>query len=352
MPFAEGWMALHLEAPRRVPRTEYSAEFHWDLVHAVTGLEVGPGSGPERRAEAARAFQKAWSYDLAWSTLIGGHELGPWRTRMGHGEYMAGKEDWDPSKASPFRTPEEVLAFDPLERLPEPDTAVLRRRFEEHYRANVAFHDDLVNMTGVYITCVSGLIELFGWELLLTAMGSDPARMGELTDRYCRWIGGFFEALAEADVPVVMAHDDIVWSSGPIFHPDWYRAHVFANYKRMWEPVLASGKRLLFTSDGDYTMFLDDIAACGVHGFVLEPLTSLELAAERYGRTHVLIGNADTRILLSGPESRIRAEVERCMAAGKNCPGYFLAVGNHIPPNTPVNHALAYERAYRELCRR
>ncbi len=342
-------MALHLEAPKRVPRTEYSAEFHWDLVRAVTGHEVGPQSGPEARAAAARAFQRAWSYDLAWSTLIGGDEFGPWRTRMGHAEYMAAGEDWDPNLSSPFQSPEEVLAFDPLERLPEPDVPAIRRRFEEHYRANVAFNDDLVNMTGVYVTCVSGLIDLFGWELLLTAMGMDPARMGELTDRYCRWIGRYFEALAQADVPVVMVHDDIVWSSGPIFDPEWYRRHVFANYRWMWEPVLASGKRLLFTSDGSYTMFLEDIAACGAHGFVMEPMTSLEYAAERFGRTHVLIGNADTRILLAGPEERIRAEVERCLAVGRGCPGFFLAVGNHIPPNTPVEHALAYDRAYREL---
>ena len=66
----------------------------------------------------------------------------------------------------------------------------------------------------------------------------------------------------------------------------------------------------------------------------------------------MFIGNADTRILLSGTKAEIRAEVERCMAIGKNCPGFFMAVGNHIPANTPVENALYYNQVYEELSRR
>ena len=87
-------------------------------------------------------------------------------------------------------------------------------------------------------------------------------------------------------------------------------------------------------------MFLDDVADVGAHGFLMEPMTDMAYVAEKYGRTHFFIGNADTRILLSGTKAEIRAEVERCMDIGKNCPGFFLAVGNHIPANTPVASAL------------
>ena len=69
----------------------------------------------------------------------------------------------------------------------------------------------------------------------------------------------------------------------------------------------------MYTSDGDYTRFVDDIVDCGVHGFVLEPFTNMDYIAEKYGKTHAFIGNADTRILLSGSREAIRAEVERCM---------------------------------------
>ena len=86
------------------------------------------------------------------------------------------------------------------------------------------------------------------------------------------------------------------------------------------------------------------------HDADYEPL--MRYIAEKYGKTHAFIGNADTRILLSGTPEEIRAEVKRCMDTGKSCPGFFLAVGNHIPANTPVENCLIYEEAYLEMCRR
>ncbi len=151
---------------------------------------------------------------------------------------------------------------------------------------------------------------------------------------------------------MVYSHDDIVWTSGAIFHPSWYRRYLFPNLKKLYAPLIESGKKVLFISDGCYTEFVDDIAACGVHGFFFEPLTDLAVLAERYGKTHVLIGNVDTRVLLTGSRARIRAEVERCMAIGKDCPGYFIGVTNMIPANTPIESALYYNQVYEELCRR
>jgi hypothetical protein len=40
------------------------------------------------------------------------------------------------------------------------------------------------------------------------------------------------------------------------------------------------------------------------------------------------------------------------MNLGRACPGFFMAVGNHIPYNTPVENALYYNDAYEELCHR
>lgn len=162
----------------------------------------------------------------------------------------------------------------------------------------------------------------------------------------------FFYALAESNVPVIMVHDDIVWSEGPFLHPDWYHKYVFPHYKRFFEPLLEANKKVLFTSDGNYTMFIDDIAQAGAQGFVLEPLTDLSYVAEKYGKTHVIVGNADTRFLLEGDREKIYQEVKRCMDTAKNCPGYIMAVGNHIPANTPVDAALYYDEVYRKLSRR
>jgi hypothetical protein len=352
MSLQDGIAAMNLEMPPRVPRTEYSAAEHWPLLRRVTGIEVAHDSSDEVKQRARRAFLEAWSFDLWWSTLIGRAEFGHVHTKMGHCTYADGGVDFDEERSSPFREPQEVLAFDPWEAFGRIDQPATARRFEQHYEANCRSCADMVNMTGIYTTCLSGLIDLFGWELLLLAAGLDPKAFGELTHRYASWIGQYYEALAAADVPVVMSHDDIVWSSGPFLPPEWYRTYVFPNYRRFWRPLIDSGKKVLYTSDGDYTQFIDDIAACGAHGFVLEPMTDMAYIAERYGRTHVFIGNADTRILLTGTKAQIRAEVERCMAIGKGCPGFFLAVGNHIPPNTPVDNCLYYNKVYQSLARR
>lgn len=352
MSYLDGMMAINLEMPGRVPRTEYSAEFHWDLIRAVTGVGVDRNSDEGVKAEASGRFIRLWNYDFIWNILTNSREFRGKCTNMGHGEYAAGGTDYDDTVRLLCADPGEVLAFDPWETLGERDREQLVREYEDDYLAACGKNPDAVNMTGIYITCVSGLIDLFGWEMLLLAAGTDPRGFGEVTDRYVSWIMQHFEALSQSDVPVVMIHDDIVWTSGAFLHPDWYRRYVFPNYKKLFRPLLDSGKKIIYTSDGNYTEFIDDIAGCGVHGFVMEPSTDMKYIAEKYGKTHVFIGNADTRILLGGTKEDIRTEVARCMEIGKKCPGFFMAVGNHIPPNTPVENALYYNDVYEELGKR
>lgn len=352
MSYADGMAAINLDMPARVPHTEYSVESHWDLVRAVTGRAVGPHSPPEAQRDASFALMQAWNFDFRWNTRLGGEHFAKYKTDMGHAEYAAGGVDRRDTVFCPFITPEQVLAFDfeatygPCNR--REWTAI----FDADYRARRAETPDLVNMTGIYVTLISGFIDIFGWEMLLLAAGTDPAAFGRLTDRYATFMLPYFAALADSVAPVVMVHDDMVWTAGPIFAPKWYRQYIFPNLKRLLAPLREAGKKIMFTSDGNYTRFIDDLADAGVHGFVMEPMTDMAQIAERYGKSHVFIGNADTRILLHGSRAAIRAEVERCMAIGKPYPGFFLAVGNHIPANTPVEHVLYYQEVYEELSRR
>ena len=350
MSFEDGWAALHLEMPKRVPRTEYSLDGHWEVLCHVTGTDVNGDSDPETRLAACKRLFQEWNYDLMWGTLISGQVFGDLRTMMGHAEYAAGGVDFDTDIRCPFRGPEEVLAFDPWVAYGEIDKKQVIRDFEADYRNKTKIFPDMVQMTGIYVTSISGVLDIFGWDLLLQALGLDPRGFGEVMNRYASWIQQYFDALAEADVPVAMIHDDIVWSSGPFARPDWYREFVFPHYHKYIRPLVDSGKKILFTSDGDYTVFVDDIAAAGVQGFCMEPMTDMRTVAEKYGKTHAIVGNADTRILLRGNKDEIRAEVERCMAIGKGCPGFFLSVGNHIPPNTPLESVLYYNKVYEETC--
>ena len=352
MSFADGCAALNLKMPPRVPRVEFDAERHWALVKAVTGIDVGVDSSDLIKQEASAAFVRAWNYDIRLTSLIGHGELSAKCTSMGHAEYAAGGVDYDDHIQCPFEGPEEVLTFDPWEAYGPKEPEELTQRFNEHYRSQCGMFPDLVNMTGTYVTLFSGFIAIFGWEMLLTAGGMDPDGFGEVANRYAGWMQQYYDALAEGETQVVYSHDDIVWASGAVFHPDWYRKYIFPNYKKLYSPLIEGGKKIIFVADGNYTEFVDDIAATGVSGFFFEPLTDLKYNVERYGLTHVIIGNADTRILLSGTREEIRREVERCMVLGRDCPGFFMGVTNMIPSNTPIENALYYNEVYEELSRR
>jgi hypothetical protein len=349
MSYEDAWAAINLQMPPRVPRMEFSTGMHWELLKTVTGINVTADSPGDIKARAELAFDKAWDQSFFWSVLIGGGEFGDYHTDMGHANFMAGGVDFRKPGKDRFTDPEEVLRFDPVAVFGKKNHAELVRRFEEHYASNVRNRPFGVNMTGVYVTMLSAFIDMLGWDMLLLAAGTDAKRFGDLANRYAQWLQQYFDAMADSNVPVFMVHDDMVWSAGAFLHPDWYRAYVFPNFKKYFAPLRDAGKKIMFTSDGNYTEFVDDVVATGVHGLVMEPLTDMAYVAQKYGRTHAFFGNADTRILLKNDKPAIRAEVERCMAIGKGCPGYFMNVGNHIPPNTPVDACLYYNQVYMEM---
>jgi len=352
MSFENGMAAIRLEMPACIPRTEYSADGHWALVSKVTGIPVDPESDPMEKWEASTAFLKAWDYGMMWNVLISGTDLDAKRTKMGHGAFAAGGKDYNDEVTRAFSEPEEVYAIDFDEVYGAVDKKKEKGRFESYYKMMCNIYTDTVNMTGIYITAMSGYIDMLGWDMLLYAAGYDYPAFCAYANRYSRWVRGYFEALAESTVPVVMIHDDMVWTDGPFMKPDFYKHIVIPNIKRQLAPLVEAGKKILFTSDGNYTMLMEDIAACGVTGFCFEPMTDLDFAVEKFGKTHTLIGNADTRILLSGTKEDIYGEVKRCMDAGRNCPGFMLSVGNHIPANTPIENALYYNEIYMKLRKR
>jgi len=352
MSLADGMAALNLEMPDRVPRTEYSIETNYELLSAVTGIEVKVGDDFEKINKALFDFKKIWNYDFIWNITFGGEIFGDKKTKMGHASYSSQGADYDNQTSEFYDDPEETLKFDPWELYGNPDESALLKRFNEHYHNAVNTFPDAVNMPGMYVTCMSGLIDIFGWDMLLCTAGTDPNGFSELTNRYCAWIQHYFNALAQCDSPIVMVHDDIVWTSGAFIHPDWYRKYLFPNYKKMFAPLIEAKKKIVFTSDGTYDEFIDDIAQTGINAFVLEPTTNMQYIADKYGKTHAFIGNADTRILLMGTKEDIEAEVKRCMDIGKKYPGFFMAVGNHIPANTPIENAIFYNEMYEKYSKR
>jgi hypothetical protein len=261
---------------------------------------------------------------------------------MGHAEFKADGSDRREPKPSPFKTAEEVLAFDAVKEYGLPDFDGLVAFYEQHYRRGQKDRSNVVFTGGYYKTLVSGAIWTFGWDLLLEA-AADQEKFERVLDSFFELSLHHYRAWARTSIQAFICHDDMVWSSGPFLHPDFYRRAIFPRYQKLWAVLREAGKKVLYCSDGLWTMFMEDVAAAGADGFIFEPMTSFDYAVEKFGRTHVLVGSkVDCRTLTFGTREQIAAEVDASIKLGLKCPGWMCAVGNHIAPNVPVDNALFY----------
>ncbi|MGQ9630563.1 MAG: uroporphyrinogen decarboxylase family protein [bacterium] len=343
MSYERGWSALNLEMPDTIPHTEYCS--HPRLVKHIVGFD------PREDESAWAKFYEATNYDLLWNTNDGPTWTGR-TTNMGHAVFQEGGTDFDANIRCPFKDPEEVLSFDPVAEYGLPEIDERARYFERVYREGQGRHPNLVFTGGYYKTIFSACIQAFGWEMFLASAPLDYERFDRVLEGFFEISLANFRAWARTSAPVFICHDDIVWTQGAVFHPNWYRKYIFPRYKKLWSILKDAGKIVLFCSDGNFTEFVDDIASAGADGFIFEPLTDLRYIVERYGRTKVIVGNVDVRILMFGSREDIRREVERCADLGRDCPGYFFAVGNHIPHNVPIDNVLYYFELINELGKR
>jgi hypothetical protein len=346
MSYEIGRAALNLQWSERVARTEYND--NWEIVRHFTGKD------PRQHPEANKEFNDAVHLDFLWCTHDGPVD---WSQRgrvtdMGHAAYLEDGSDFRAAQESPFKRVEEMLAFNAVEEYGLPDHRELVSCYEQWYQEAQAANDQVIP-GGYYRTIISGAIAAFGWEMLLLAAGEDPERFGEEV------LGSFFElsrphfaAWAETSIECFMCHDDIVWTEGPFMHPDLYRKYVFPRYRELWRPLREAGKRVLYTSDGRFDMFLDDLAAAGADGFCFEPSNDLAMMARRYGKTHVLMGGTDCRTLTFGTKQDIEREMRWVFDVTRDCPGFFFATGNHFPANIPLENAIFYFELVEALGRR
>ncbi len=329
MSYSVGIDTIHLRPAPRLAHTEYcSSDALRRSVHESTGLSL----------------EQAWQFDFLWNTNDG---MTPWSQRgrttdMGHADFLEGGIDRREAKPSPFKKVQEVWAFDAVAEYGLPDYDELVAFYEDHYRASQAAHPDQVFTGGYYRTIVSGAIEAFGWEMLLEA-AAEPHLFERVLDSIFRLSLHHYRAWADTSIEVFISHDDMVWTQGPFMSPGFYREVIFPRYRELWRHVKKAGKKVLFCSDGNFTMFLDDIAGAGADGFIFEPMVSLDAVVEHYGKSHCIVGSkSDCRTLTFGTKDEIRREIDATLELALDCPGFMYAVGNHIPSNVPVDNALFY----------
>lgn len=324
--------AINLQAAPRFAHTEYSLGYHHDYIKAKTGMDPGePG--------AMQKLYDLWQIDFNWFTDDGLHA--DWGARgrvtdMGHAVYAADGTDLRPPTQSPFKTVEEVWAFDPTVEYGLPDMAQQVAAYERLVQSNREAWPNQLTSGGYYRTVVSGCIAAFGWDMLLLAC-ADRDKIARVFERFLAFTAHHMEAWARTSVEVIIQHDDFVWSEGAFMHPDIYRSVIIPGLGELWKPLHAAGKKVLFISDGNYLEFAEDIADQGADGFIFEPMMKFEWMVERFGASHCLVGSdVDCVDMAFRPWETVKASMDRTFELARRCKGLIWAVGNHLPANIPA----------------
>ena len=321
---------IRLESAERWGRAEYSLEYHQGFLAQVAGLPPGDPRIPS-------TAYNVLDLDFIWRTdngIISWKEAGR-VTDMGHAAYAVDASDQRPDQPSPFTSEEEVWAFDAVAEYGLPEFRDQVAAYEAlDQTARLRFPGQLTT-GGYYRTMISGAIEAFGWDNLLLG-ASDPDRFEQVLDSFFQRTLFHMRAWAETSAEVIIQHDDFVWASGPFLDPAYYRGVIIPRYAELWKPLHAAGKKVLFCSDGDFTVFVEDLMAAGADGFIFEPCMDFGWMVERCGHSHCLVGSyVDCRDLASGKWDRVSHDIERTFEALSGLPGALFAVGNHLTPNIP-----------------
>jgi len=256
-------------------------------------------------------------------------------TDMGHAAYAADGSDQHAPAPCPFRDEEQVWSFDAVAEYGLPEAAALVRYYEDLWQRWRSGEPDRLSTGGYYRTIVSGAIASFGWDMLLLA-ASEPSRMEKVLDSFFQRTLHHMRAWSQTTAPVLIQHDDFVWTSGPFMSPDFYRKVIIPRYAELWKVVHAAGKKLLFCSDGDFRQFAPDVVAAGADGLIFEPVNDFGQMADQFGQTTCLVGSyVDCRDLTFGKWDKVQRDIDRTMAKLTRCKGAIFAVGNHLPPNIP-----------------
>ena len=322
---------ISLSARNRWGHTEYSMEYHTKYLENITGRK-------SEDVDLLHLFYDAWKYDFLWSSNDG--IRGNWSdfgraTDMGHAEYASDGSDRRESQRCPFETVEEIWAFDAVQEYGLPGFDEQVEAYENQARTAQKKYPNQLTTGGYYQSIVSGAIRAFGWEMFLLAL-SDATKMEKVFDSFFRRTLFHMRAWAKTSVPVIIQHDDFVWSSGLFMHPDIYRKVIIPRYAELWKPLHEAGKKVIFCSDGNFMELAEDVAEAGADGFAFEPSNDFGFMTEHYGRTHCLIGSfVDCRDMTYGTWDTVRRTLDKTFDALGACCGGIIAVGNHIPANVP-----------------
>ena len=186
-----------------------------------------------------------------------------------------------------------------------------------------------------------------GFETFMMALHSDRALADLVLERTVERQRRCAAAIADCGFDVVMFSDDISGNGGLFISPDQFREIIIPGYRRILEPLVQAGAKVIFHSDGIVTPVLDDIIACGIAAYqsIEYGLNDLRGIIARYGDRLSLWGNVNCDVVHAGPVESLPSLVRECLEAASGFPGYVIGTDNSVFEDITVANFVAYHNA-------
>lgn len=371
--YTDRWLALMGKSPKRIP--------HWEPLSNPSFVKMVTGIDPwEKPRSATLKLLEEYPIDFGIEVPMNDNPIAKPDEKLSSYENEDGSHSvrWGMTTTTfmntmkKFNTIDDVINYDPIEHLSclsSTNYELPDKEFYNEYFTNKKYYNticpekhqigykdnDIIDIGLVYYynTMFMWPLTTFGWELFLELAGAYQDHLRRIIEGFAMASRKFFKAVAKTpdDVNVVVCHDDICITNGPICSPEWLRKFIYPYYEEFFSLLKNSGKRVIFNSDGNIDKVADDVIACGADGLLSEPTTNWKTLAMKYPY-HVLGGEGDNRIIMEGNQDDIKGMVDNMIETAKMCGGYLMSVSNHIPWNIPPEKVKMYfdycrEKAFR-----
>ncbi len=190
---------------------------------------------------------------------------------------------------------------------------------------------------------------LRGMENALMDVLAEPEFLEAALERinaiHLRMLERFLEELGEL-IDIVFISDDMGTQESQLISLPAWRRHFQPRLKRMIERIHASGKFVLYHSDGAVRDFIPGLIECGV--YILNPIQHICAGMERtalkrdFGDRLVFHGGVENQhVLPFGSVEDVRGELTRCLELLGAGGGYIPCSCHNIQAGTPVANVLA-----------
>jgi hypothetical protein len=195
--------------------------------------------------------------------------------------------------------------------------------------------------------------ELMGEENLCYAYYDEPEMISDMLNTMADTCLKVFERVSEyVTIDDLCVHEDMAGKSGPLAGSAQIEEFIAPYYRRVWEPLHASGTALFSQdSDGNMNSVVDDFVRAGVNVmYPAEPMASMDIVALRrkYGKKLAFKGGID-KFALRGTNEEIRRELTYKMCDEMKGGGTLFAIDHRIPNGVNIEQYRYYVKTGREL---